>query len=222
MARKIDKKGAECAKYFKYYAQFQKFGIKRPLSVEQVGYRTLYLKYKSIFDGLGNVFSSRGLEVEPFIRYFIQEGKHGEDDVKSITDRRTFEDYKDFIQRGHKMKSIFKWFMKSVGNVARECVECGYFTARDFLKAVIDRKVLGNYVAGGRISKYYLAAIPNFDKIVPRLDYFSRCELADLVKYYDVYSVDVNNAMKYVKNVSVNPLDLTNKAIARLRSRAAE
>lgn len=219
MRQAFNEKGMECARYFKYYAQFQKFGIKRPLPIEQVGCRTLYVKYRSVFDRLGEAFEKRGLEVEPFIRYFVQDGKHGEDDVKGLIDRSTFEDYKDFVQLGHKMKNIFGWFMKSVKNVAEESVECGYFTARDFLKAAIDRKLLGNYVAGGRISKYYLAAIPNFDKVVPRLDYFSRCELADLVKYFDVYQVDVNNAMKYVKNVTVNPLDVTNKAIAKIRAR---
>ena len=107
--------------------------------------------------------------------------------------------------------------MKSVNNIVEECVDNNWFTTKDFLRNLIDQKKLGNWYVSGKISKYYLAAIPNFWKIVPQLDHFSKIELDQVASRYDIYNREINETFLKLKNFKVNPIAMTDTLIYERR-----
>jgi hypothetical protein len=74
-------------------------------------------------------------------------------------------------------------------------------------------------VISGEISMYFFAAIPNFKKAIPKLDYFSRQELKLLEEHFNIYHSEVNKAFLQEKNTYINPIDFTDKIIWKIRNK---
>ena len=119
------------------------------------------------------------------------------------------------IKKQKKLEDIYKWFMMSVKSIVDECIKTQTYTTKDFLRELIDNNKVGPYVAAGKISVYWLAAIPSFNKVIKHLDYFSKQELQLLDEHFDIYHSEVNEAFLVKNRKMVNPIELTDLAILK-------
>ena len=211
--------GEYVAKIFKFYRRQQNPYVSHTLPVKLVSGKTLYKKHKKAFDKFVEIAIKNNFDVDRYIKYCVKHGIN-EDLVETCLVSTTMIDkYVEYIKRFEKRKKIYKWFVKSAKNIALECIDEGYFTTKDLLKDLIKNKKISAYVATGRISIYFLAAIPNFDKVIPKLDYFSQLELNQLKDHFEIYHSEINKAFMQIKNCMINPIDFTDKLICKIREK---
>ena len=163
--------------------------------------------------------SKNNFDVEPYIKYCVQCGITESTIETCLASTKMIDKYAMHVKKHSLRRKIYRWFIKSAKNIAKQCIDNGYFTTKDFLRMLIDTKQVGKYVVTGQISLYFFAAIPNFKKVISKLDYFSQQELQLLNKHFDIYHSDVNKAFLQEKNMYVNPIDFTDKLIWKIRER---
>ena len=158
--------GEHVAKIFKFYRRQQNPYVSHDLPIKLVSAKTLYNKHKDAFDKFAELALKNGFDVDRYIKYCVKCGIN-EDVIDTCLSSTTMIDkYCNYIKKYEKRKKIYAWFMKSVNNIAIECIEEGYFTTKDFLRNLIQKQQLSSYIASGQISIYYFAAISNFDKVI--------------------------------------------------------
>lgn len=208
--------GKRAAHIFKYFIQFNKSYV-RPTSFNRISAKGFYDKHKTAFDSLAAIFSKYSLDMTAYIKYFVIElGKTERDIDEHLVSKLMINSYAAYLSVIDKRRGIYKSVMRTVKNLSDLCADEHLFSAKECIRWLIQEKKLGQYVMGGVISKYFLAGIPKFDKIVPKLDYFSKAELSDLVTRYDIYNTDVNEAFMYVKNTMLNPLKLLDTSLSSI------
>lgn len=99
--------GSECAKWFKYYLQFNNPKIAYPIAVDRIGYKGLYLKYRKIFDLLSQVFEKHKLDIGKYIKFCVIDLKYSEYHIKKLVEKSTIDEYADFIQKKRKFTKIY-------------------------------------------------------------------------------------------------------------------
>ena len=210
--------GYKIARIWKWARQDTNKSLKFKLALERITAKGVYAEHREVFDKLAKVFNENNVSPLEYVKFFAVEWCGSEEKLDGeLLDPRTIKAFETFQQAVAKKKQIYSWFMKSVDNIARECVRNGWFTTKDFMRHLINEKKLAGWYASGKISKYYLAAIPNFWKIVPKLDYFSKIELQQVAERYDMYHTEVNEAFLKLKNFKVNPIALTDAIIYERR-----
>lgn len=210
--------GYKCARVWKWARQDVNPRLKFKIPLERVTAKTAYKAHQEAFDTIAKVFAENHLSPLEYLKFFATRYGGTESKIDSeLASSGTIAAFDAWTKTCEKRKKIFKWFMKSAKNIVDECIENGWFTTKDFMRHLINEKKLAAWYASGKISKYYLAAIPNFWKIVPKLDHFAREELKPLAERYDVYNTEVNEAFLHLKNFKVNPIDLTDALIYEKR-----
>lgn len=210
--------GYKAARIWKWARQETIRGLKFRLPLERITAKGIYDSHKKVFDRLAEIFNENNVSPLEYLKFFAVEWSGSEDKLDcELLDTKTVMAFESFKQSNAKKKQIYSWFMKSVDNIASECVQNGWFTTKDFMRHLINEKKLASWYASGKISKYYLAAIPNFWKIVPKLDHFSKLELKQVAERYDIYNTEVNEAFLKLKNFKVNPIALTDAIIFEKR-----
>ena len=208
------------AQLFLYYRRLLNPHIKNHLPLKLVSAKKLYSKHKDQFDAFAKNAVKNNFDVDPYIKFCVVECGLNEKTIDlCISSTLMLARYDDHLKLIAKRRKIYKWFMKSAKNIAEYCIESGYFSARDFIKHLIETNKVGPYIMSGKISVYYFAAMPNFGKIISKLDYFSRNELSYFEKHFNVFHNDVNDAFLYVKNMLVNAIDITDKILLKMRQK---
>ena len=155
--------GYKAARIWKWARQETNKNLKFKLSLERITAKRIYFEHQKVFDQLAKIFSENNMSPLEYIRFFAIEWCGSEDKLDGeLLDPKTINAFEQFQQANAKKKKIYHWFMKSVDNIAKECVQNGWFTTKDFMRHLINEKKLAGWYASGKISKYYLAAIPNF------------------------------------------------------------
>ena len=211
--------GEFVAKVFKYYRSLQNPYKSKFFPMKLVSGKALYNEHKQLFDRFAEIASKNNFDVESYLKYCVKCGMTESTLDTCLASTKMVEKYCMHVKKVNLRKKIYKWFIKSAKNIAFQCVDNGYFTTKDFLRMLIDTKQIGKYVVTGQISMYFFAAIPNFKKVIPKLDYFSQQELHLLDEHFDIYHSDVNKAFLQEKNTYVNPIDFTDKLIWKIRER---
>lgn len=211
--------GEYVARLFKFYRMQQNPYLHHAPPLKLTPYKSLYNAHKDAFDSFAKLATKNNFNVEPYIKWCVKYGIDENELNICLTSSTMINKYIIHLKSLMKRKHIYKWFMKSVKNIALECIDNGYFTAKDFLRMLIDTHQLGAYVASGKISVYFFAAIPNFNKVVEKLDHFSRLELRCLEEYFDIYHSEVNKAFILAKNKMVNPIEFTDMLICKMREK---
>ncbi|MBP5785450.1 MAG: hypothetical protein J6W16_07715 [Methanobrevibacter sp.] len=211
--------GEHVAKIFKFYRRQQNPYVSHDLPVKLVSGKKLYEEHKELFDRFAKLALKNGFDVDRYIKYCVSCGINESCIETCLSSTTMFDKYITYVIGYERRKKIYSWFMKSAKNIAKECINEGFFTTKDILKDLIKRSKIGEYVISGRISIYYFAAIPNFDKVIPKLDYFSRLELQLLQNHFEIYHSDVNKAFIQMKNCMVNPIDFTDRLICKIREK---
>lgn len=216
LKNKID--GYKAARIWKWARQDTNKNLKFKLRLERVTAKGIYASHKDVFDRLAKVFNDNNVSPIEYLKFFAVEWCGSEDKLDTeLLDPKVIQAFETFKKATAKKHQIYSWFMKSVDNIANECVERGWFTTKDFIRHLINEKKLAGWYVSGKISKYYLAAIPNFWKIVPKLDYFSKIELQQVADRYDMYHSEVNEAFLKLKKFKINPIALTDAIIYEKR-----
>lgn len=208
------------AKLFKFYLQFKNPYIKFKLPFKRVSSKVFYSTYQKEFDKLFNVFSKYNLDIIKYINFFINYLDKRENDIKTcLVSNIVFSQYIEWLKKIDKQNNIYKYFVKSAKNIAIESFKLGYYNTKDFLRYLIKHKKIAEYFVSGKISIYYFAAIPNFNKIIPKLDNFAIAELKQLYDNFEMYNAEIIQAFIKQTNQKVNPISYTDELIFKIREK---
>lgn len=210
--------GEYVAKLFKYYRQYVCGLIKYNVSIQRISAKQFYRSYQKYFDNLLIIFNKKNLNIETYIKFFICElGKTEKDISSSLVSYDVIYKYFEYLSGIEKKKYIFNIFMKSVNEMTKICLENNFVSSKDCLKYLIKEKKLASLFIAGKITKYYLAAIPGITKIIPKLDYFSKIELSEIIDKYEIYYTEIMQSFMYIKNCKINVFEFTDKMISNAR-----
>jgi len=214
-----DVPGERLAAAFKRAAAASRPGYTMP-PLSRTSAVSLYRRHKAAFDDVAEFFGSRGLSAEGYAGFFVGELGKTEDDLDGMFySRWAIGKYADRLAAAEKRRKVYGWYEKSVKNVAAIAAERGFMSGRDCVMALAREGRLAALLAAGVVSKYFLAAIPNFRDLAPTLDHFSKCELAELLDRYDMYNTEVNEAVLRCRNRVANPLAAVDAELAAARDR---
>lgn len=206
------------AKVFKFYLQFKNPYLKFTIPFKRVAAKSLYVKYKKEFDSITLVFSKYNLDLTKYIRFFIEVLDKREKDIKQdFASNVTITKYVEWLKSLDKQDKIYKYFVKSANNIVNDCKALGYYSTKDFIRYLISSKKLAEYYITGRISLYYFAAIPNFKKIIPKLDSFAKSEFQKIYDRFEMYNAEITTAFMKKTNQKVNPIKFTDNLIYKSR-----
>lgn len=212
----IVRDGHYVARVFKYYRQYTAPNIRFKLSLERIQAKTFYSKYARTFDTLARIFSDRGIDVHEYVKFFVLELGKTEMRASELLARASLMRFVEKKTKTRKFANIYEWYSKSVSNMAQLCVEHGYQSSKEGLRKLIAKHKLNTWYVCGKISKYYLCAIPGFAKVIPRLDDMTKNDMHELAERYDMYNSEVNEALLYMKHRRANPFADTDAEISRV------
>ena len=178
----------------------------------------MYKAHSDSFDRLAAFFSSNGLDARKYLKFMAIDVRLRNDDIDSkLMSRWGLNLFAERLAAKENCSKIYGWYYRSVKNMAELCLDSEGVSAADFVRKLIREKKLAPWVVSGRISAYYLAAIPGFPKIVSRLDPISRDELAFISNRYDMYNTEVNKAVLAFERRRANPIRATDEMIEKMR-----
>lgn len=204
----------------KYYRQQRALSAQCfSVSLRRVQAMGLYEGHKTAFNALASFFKDHRLNVSEYLKYFAEnlDGRDANLD-RDLLSRYSLEKYYEWLHGIERRRRIYGWFMKSARNLAAMCVDGGYMSAKDCFIDALREKRLSQLVVSGQISAYFLAAIPGFKNVIPKLDAFARQDLAELYDRFDMYSTDVNEAVLHAKNRRANPFKIAQEEVMKLKS----
>ena len=160
-----------------------------------------------------------GLDARKFIKFMADDVRLHDSEIDSkFMSKWSLNRFAEMLSSGENNTKVYSWYMKSVKTLAAACLDSECVSAVDFIRKLIREKKLAAWVVCGKISAYYLAAIPDFPKIVQRLDSISRDELSFISSRYDMYNTAVNQAMLAFENQRANPVRSTDEMVEKLRN----
>lgn len=214
----IIESGYKVSKIFKYYSQFNNSNISQPLPFERITSKSIYNKYKCIFDKIGELFEKYDIDVMSYLKFCILEKKINQKTIKTILSRYILLQYIEHEQILCKRKYIYTCFKRSVDFISSECIKMGYPRSLDYIRYLISEKKLATYYISGKISKYYLSAITNFPKVIDKLDQMSQDEFHQISIMYDKYHLDIKEAMIQENKQYINVFKYTDQTIEKKKS----
>ena len=211
--------GYSAARAYKYYCQFSNSKISYTIPERRVAARALYKHHKDAFDRCIAFFLKCGLDVRKFIKFMANDVRLHDSEIDSkFMSKWSLNRFAEMLASDENNIKVYNWYMKSVKMLAAACLDSECVSAVDFIRKLIREKKLASWVVCGKISAYYLAAIPDFPNIVQRLDSISRDELSFISNRYDMYNTAVNKATLAFENRRANPIRSTDEMVEKLRS----
>lgn len=179
----------------------------------------MYKHHKDAFDRCIAFFLKCGLDVRKFIKFMANDVRLHDSEIDSkFMSKWSLNRFAEMLASDENNMKVYSWYMKSVKTLAAACLDSECVSAVDFIRKLIREKRLASWVVCGKISAYYLAAIPDFPKIAQRIDSISRDELSFISSRYDMYNTAVNKATLAFENRRANPIRSTDEMVEKLRS----
>ena len=211
--------GYSAARAYKYYCQFSNSKISYAIPERRVAARAMYKHHKDVFDRCIAFFLKYGLDVRKFIKFMANDVRLHDSEIDSkFMSKWSLNRFAEMLASDENNIKVYNWYMKSVKMLATACLDSECVSAVDFIRKLIREKKLASWVVCGKISAYYLAAIPDFPNIVQKLDSISRDELSFISSRYDMYNTAVNKATLAFENRRANPIKSTDEMVEKLRS----
>ena len=186
----------------------------RSVGVCQSGER-MFQARPDVFDAI-SVYSGHNpqFDLDGYLKYFA--ANYTPVDLELLADRGAIFRFVQKTTIRDKYRKILRWFDRSVDKVADDCVSTGFRSSRDFVKDVVQRNLVGEYVISGRMSLYYLAGIRDFDKVLQRhASGVSLDTLGYFIDNFDSYQYDIRTAFKEERGGLVcRPFFFTDQRIA--------
>jgi len=215
--------GYAAARAYKYYRQFVNSKLEYAVPESRISARSVYKAHCGAFDRLADFFSRHKLDVRRYIRFMAVDMRLKDADIDSkLMSRWGLGMFASELASEENMKKIYGWYSRSVKNVAEACLDSECASTADFIRKLARERKLASWVVAGKISAYYLAAIPDFREILPKLDRLSRDELAFIADRYDMYNTEVNKAVLEFERRKANPIRVTDEAVEKIRAKRAE
>ena len=178
----------------------------------------MYKHHKDVFDRCIAFFLKSGLDARKFIKFMANDVRLHDSEIDSkFMSKWSLSRFAEMLASGENNIKVYNWYMKSVKTLAAACLDSECVSAVDFIRKLIREKKLASWVVCGKISAYYLAAIPDFPNIAQRLDSISRDELSFISSRYDMYNTAVNKATLAFEHRRANPIRSTNEMVEKLR-----
>lgn len=211
--------GLEVANLIKYYLQFKNPKIINHIPLARIRGNAYYKNNKEYFDKVSSYFERNKIDIKKYIKFYFCTLKKFEKDVLvDFYSKRCLVEYQDYLISNYNYKKYYKYFLKTAKFIALESIKMGFLSCKDYIKYLIDNKKLSQYYITGKISKYYLSAIPKFKLIIPKLDHFSKNDLMDIYKNFDVYNAKINSAFNQIKTEKLNPIKFTDNLIFSIKN----
>lgn len=208
----------DVARFFVYVSSYKNKG--KTVNFKNIQAKTFYTKANKIFDKFFDEFTKRKLDMKKYIYFFINSlGKTRKDVPQDFLSCATLSRYVEDLKIEEQYEKIFKYFMKSVENIAHDCLENDYDDAGQYLSSLIFNNKLGEQYISGKISQYYLATIKNIGKLISSMDSINRDELKTITERSEKLCNDTQNAFLYLKSQKINPITITNKAIQKIKQK---
>lgn len=206
--------GFLAATYYKYFAQNNNPYIVRTLPLNRISAKTLYNKNKKAFDKFVTVYNKYNIDIIKYLKFVtIECGKTEKDIPEVLLSQVYLSKFIEYLQVRQQYYKIYKYFLKSANNIVDDCIRLGYTSVKEYLRYLISNNKLVNEYVAGRISCYYLCAIQNFKKIVPKMDVISQHEFSKILMRYDKYNLDVQEAFRLYKSNSIKPIKFTEELL---------
>ena len=208
--------GEYVAKVFKYYRGLQNTYRTAIVPLKLVSGKKIYKLHKDAFDAFANRANKHKFDIDAYMKYCVIHRGINESCIESCLNSTTLlVEFSNYLKKKRKLAKIYNAFMNTVKNIVDECIKKQTYTTKDFLRELISTNMIGPYVLAGKLSIYYLAAIPSFNKVIKHLDYFSKLELKLLDEHFEIYHSEVNEAFLDKKHKMVNPIELTDLSILK-------
>jgi hypothetical protein len=180
------------AHMFKYHSQDFDQRIVRKMPYSSVRYESFLTKHSKTFTRLTFVVLKYGVDPESFVRHALSE--FGARTPEQAATAECFRSYASAVYRNAKYDDIYDKYSRTVESLARMCLELGIGPKELVADMVLKNRLAYEYISG-RVSKYFLAAISNFEAVYDRLDKMNKDELSIICNALDELRVMVNEAV---------------------------
>lgn len=89
---------------------------------------------------------------------------------------------------------------------------------KEYLIDIVKNNKLLPLFLSGKISIYFLAAIPNFKQIILKFDKVTQEEFKHLYDNFERYNSEINEACLVVRNIKANPIKNVNSFLFQMSS----
>ena len=145
------------------------------------------------------------MKLTDYVVFFIGEMNKHTYSIDAFFTQEMFQSYVKFLTDKAEVDKICSLTIKTAQFIASEMKRLGVDSAADCVKAIIRDKTIATNFFTGKLSPYFLAAIPRFQDVIPKLDHFAKDELRNLSAKFESYRVATYHAFeeKYGKIVNV-------------------
>ena len=215
-AAKVREERAELAHMFRFLSQGNNPYVRRKAKFEDVKYRSFYSAHKADFDKLHFILAKYNVDRDEFLRFALNRTNVYTPGL--LLNANLFKEFANHRAGEARYADIYRNYMKSVGNVAKMCVD-GNMTPRNLLSSVFHENRMAYEYVSGRISKYYIASIQNFREIYPELDSLNRDELRIIYDAADELRTMADEAMVKMAGRHAKPVSDAEAAVVELTNK---
>lgn len=130
--------GEHLARCINFYKQFKNELLENYIDLKNAPYKMLYRRYAGIFCKTASILVKYKIDIEKYAKYFVEMKYVNDKSLKDfLMNATTFKDFIEYEQINAKYKKIYRWYIKSVKNIAVDAYMLGYFTAKDYLNYII-------------------------------------------------------------------------------------
>lgn len=208
--------GYICAKLCKYYFQFLDPTVENYLKFSEIRAVKLFNSYKNLFSKLEIICTKYQIDYSKYIKFLIENKRLNKYNIsENLISKKNITDFITELYVNYHNKKIIQLFQKSVDFIVSECIKLKIDNLKTYLKYIIENRKLAVYYVAGKISKYYLAALPNFPMFVSKLDNMSKNELMSICNKYEKYNNDIKEAMIQEFSNVVSVISYTNDILRK-------
>lgn len=202
------------AQFLKYKLQYKNSKIENAIPLHMIKAKAFQQKYHVQIAKLRKIVETfENFDVYKYLSFFVDNIYKNDLDIKKLVSTYNFSQYKNYLEYLEKQERIYGYFMKSVKNIVNDCKQLQIFSAKDYLRYLIQNKKLSQYYISGRISCYFFAAIPKFKMLIDRLDPLTKNDFRELYNMYEMYNAEIVKVFLKKTNKKINPLDIVNQAL---------
>ena len=206
----------EIAQYLKFRLQDKNPHIENTIPLRVIKAKSFYQKNKKQIDNIIQIQTKyNNFNIYKYIDFFVDEIYNFKDQLSNFYDKYSLIKYRDYLNYEKKQDRIYSYFLKSIKNIVNDCKQLNIFSAKDYLRYLINNKKLSQYYISGKISCYFFAAIPKFKLLIEKLDKFERNDLNDIYTKYEMYNTEIVKIFMKKTNKKVNPLDLIDQLLKK-------
>lgn len=204
------------ARTYKYHLQFIDSRVAYPLPMSRVRYETMYRSNRECFEKLLRIFDKYGVHADDFMSFSTRTLKIRK--PSQLLDAKVFLVYAKEKTRRTSLRKIYSSYRGTVMRMAETCLGNGE-TAREHVAGIFSsNRVAYEYVAGV-VSRYFLAAIPDFKTMYERLDGLNADELRIIYNAADELDAMLQEASFLCSGKRASPVADVETEIGKLRQK---